>query len=354
MKRLPVLSGCLLLLIPFLAAGCGELEFGAETRLTSGRPSPVTVVVTATQQLADNVALVTVTPTPGAETETPTLTTAATETATVTPTASPTETATATSTPTARATATSRPPAPTATPVPPQIFSLSAVPELVTPDSDIFVNWSAEGQSATLCVRFASGYTDNCYEVAVSGSYILPVESDFTESIYIDLHVYDAAQQEALASTYIQVDCPDDFWFFDDPPDGCPSENAVETFAAAQYFEGGWMLWLEETDTIYAFFEPYRWYKVFYSHFGDPEDPAAENSDYNPPSGLYVPKRGFGLAWRNDSDARERLGWALAPEFGFDTVYQSDIDPYNNRLFVVDPDGRLVVLDMYLSTWMYR
>ena len=37
-----------------------------------------------------------------------------------------------------------------------------------------------------------------------------------------------------------------------------------------------------------------------------------------PPDGLYVPKRGFGLAWRNYSYTRELLGWALAPEFGFE------------------------------------
>jgi hypothetical protein len=352
MKRLSVLSSCLLLLIAFLLAGCGELEFGIETRLTSGRPSPVTVVVTATQQLADNVVLVTITPTPGAETETPTMTPPATETATITPTPSPTDTATPT--PTVRAGATSRPPAPTATPVPPQILSFTAVPAAATLGSTIAVNWSAEGASAILCVRVGSGYPNNCFETAVSGSYTLPVESDFRENIVFNLYVYNTAGQEAHASVYVPLDCPDDLWFFDNPPDGCPREDAVETFAAAQYFEGGWMLWLEETDTIYAFYEPQRTYGVFYPGFGDPDDPAADNSDYDPPDGLYVPVRGFGLAWRNYSYTRELLGWALAPEFGFDTVYQSDTDPYNNHLYILDPDGRLVVLDTYYLTWTYR
>jgi hypothetical protein len=203
-------------------------------------------------------------------------------------------------------------------------------------------------------VRVGSGYPNNCFETAVSGSYSLPVESDFRESIYLDLYVYNTAGQEAIATVYIPLDCPDDLWFFDNPPDGCPREDPVETFAAAQYFEGGWMLWLEETDTIYAFYEPQRTYGVFFSGFGDPDDPAAENNDYNPPDGYYVPKSGFGLVWRNYDYTRELLGWALAPEFGFDTTYQSDTDPYSNHLYVVDPDGRIVVLDMYYLTWSYR
>ena len=62
MKRLSLFSVSLLVLISFLIAGCGELEFGVETRLTSGQPGVETVVVTVTQQIADNMVLVTVTP----------------------------------------------------------------------------------------------------------------------------------------------------------------------------------------------------------------------------------------------------------------------------------------------------
>ena len=172
--------------------------------------------------------------------------------------------------------------------------------------------------------------------------------------MYIDLIVTNSAGQEIQNSYYISLDCPDDMWFFDDPPTGCPDSDSVETYAAAENFENGWMLWLEETDTIYTFFEPQRTFSVFYSGFGDPNDPAAENNDFNPPDGLFVPKRGFGLVWHDYSYVREMLGWALAPEFGFDTVYQSDTDPYSSHIYVLDPDGRLVVLNTYYLTWAYR
>lgn len=355
MKRIPILVGGLLLLIALLICGCGELEIGVETRLSSGRPDPVTVVVTATQAIADNMVIVTVTPT--GEGVNPTQTQIpATETATVTPTPSPTETATPSATPTPRAT--SRPVVPTATPALPRIVSFTAVPDSVRPGDTISANWTAEGQSALLCLRFATGHTDNCYEVAVSGSRNLPVRTDFREDIVLDLTVTNSAGQEALASISVAMTCPADYWFFDNPPSDCPSTDPVNTYAAAQHFEHGWMLWLEETDNIYVFYEPEKTVSIFYSGFGDPDDPAAENSGYDPPDGYYVPKRGFGLVWGTFSYVRSALGWALEPEFGFDTVYQVDYQSprpgFNDRIYVREPDGRLVVFDTYYLTWSYR
>lgn len=349
MRRLPVWYNTIFILAAFMMAGCGEFEFGVETRLTTGRQEAATVVVTATQQIADNMVLVTVTPSAAAETGTPTETPLATET----PTASPTATSTETATPTPVAQATSRPSFPTATPVLPQIISFTAVDESVRPGDVVTVNWAAEGQSALLCLRFASGYTDNCYEVSLSGTRTLAIE-DFRENIILDLHVSNAAGQESLSSIYITLNCSEDYWFFEDPPESCPIADAVDSYAAAQYFENGWMLWLEETDTIYAFFEPQRTYAVFYSGFGDPDDPAANNDDFEPPDGYFVPKRGFGLVWGMYSYVREFLGWALDVEFGFDTTYQIGADPYNGRLYLLDPDGRLVILNTYSQTWSYR
>jgi hypothetical protein len=351
LKRLSIWSGGFLLLISLFLAGCGEFEFGVETRFNSGGPE-TTVVVTATQQIADNTILVTMTPSAGAVTETPTVTPLATETTTATPSATPTETATPTPTVTVRAT--SRPFVPTATPVPPQIYSFTAVPQTVSPGSSVTVNWSAEGESALLCVVFVGGYTDNCYEVAVSGSYTVLVEDDFRSSMFLELAVSNATGQQTTTSIYIELDCPDEWWFFDNPPDNCPARDAADSLAAAQYFEGGWMLWVEESNTIYAFYEPQRSYSPFYDGFADPDDPAADNDDYNPPDGFFVPKRGFGLVWHDYSYVRDMLGWALAPEFGFETTYQADTDPYNQHIYVVDPDGRIVVLNTYSLTWGYR
>jgi hypothetical protein len=224
----------------------------------------------------------------------------------------------------------------------------------VTLNSTVSASWSAVGESALLCLRFVSGWTDNCYDVALTGTRSLAIEGHFREDILLELEVKNEAGDVTISTIYLPLDCPDDLWFFDNPPPSCPSDDAVDSYAAVQQFENGWMLWIEETDTIYTFVEPSRSYSVFYSGFGDPDDPDANNSDYDPPDGLHVPVRGFGLVWRNYSYIRMALGWALAPEKGFDTTYQENADPTYRRLYLLNEDGRLVKLDQFFMTWNYQ
>jgi hypothetical protein len=54
-------------------------------------------------------------------------------------------------------------------------------------------------------------------------------------------------------------------------------------------------------------------------------------SEIDSPEGLYAPESGFGLVWRGDvrdsPGYRESLGWALAPEFGYEAIFQCDNAP---------------------------
>lgn len=83
------------------------------------------------------------------------------------------------------------------------------------------------------------------------------------------------------------MNCEYRIWFFEEPSASCPSADPVASYAAAQHFERGGMFWIEETDTIYAFYD-IGLYDDFYS-----VDPTAENGDYEPPDGLYEPERGL-------------------------------------------------------------
>ena len=75
---------------------------------------------------------------------------------------------------------------------------------------------------------------------------------------------------------------------------------------------------------IYAFFDDGQWLQWNPTndrwHAGDPEsDPTLV-----PPEGFYQPVRGFGLFWRKanfvpSGTARDRLGWAVAPEYAVGT-----------------------------------
>ena len=44
-----------------------------------------------------------------------------------------------------------------------------------------------------------------------------------------------------------------------------------------------------------------------------------------PPDGRFQPIRGFGKLWRERPDVRDRLGWALGVELGFDAKLQEQI-----------------------------
>ena len=144
----------------------------------------------------------------------------------------------------------------------------------------------------------------------------------------------------------------------DGPPplaSGCPRE-AVFGNAAQQSFENGFMIWMEDEQTIYAFYYPqgtssYPTYGSFIDNFheGDPEsDPTI-----TPPPDLYQPVRGFGLLWRLDQSVRDRLGWATAPEAGFETWMQgySGAGMHNYYTLLQEVDGTIYHLIATGGVW---
>lgn len=132
----------------------------------------------------------------------------------------------------------------------------------------------------------------------------------------------------------------------------CPHPAEIG-WAAQQPFERGFMLWLQPSNTIYVFFNNYggQSYRVYTDNFkeGDPEsDPSL-----TPPAGLLQPVRGFGLIWRSHPEVRDNLGWATAPESGFDSWRQSyqGFGMHNFTLWVKDINQRIYQLDPMGSMW---
>jgi hypothetical protein len=141
--------------------------------------------------------------------------------------------------------------------------------------------------------------------------------------------------QEEIAVT---LHCPDQ-WFFAGGPKECPSGPAITSPGAEEHFERGAMVWVRALDRIYVLYgdgQPPRW-EVFTDEFeeGMPE------SDPNivPPPGLYQPIRGFGKLWREKPWVRDRLGWAVDQEVGFDTAVQSTSRPCCDVAYIQALDG---------------
>ena len=117
------------------------------------------------------------------------------------------------------------------------------------------------------------------------------------------------------------------------------------------------MIWLGTSREIYVFYdqpepghsEPsYRIYADEF-HDGDPES----SPTLVPPSGLYQPLRGFGLVWRTYPDVRAGLGWATAPEAGFETWKQGFAGSglHNSFTMLRGIDGTIYQLTHMDSSW---
>lgn len=126
---------------------------------------------------------------------------------------------------------------------------------------------------------------------------------------------------EEILVVAMQGNCPIQ-WFFQPPPEGCPSEVSLPTLQAEQHFENGLMLWLGASQEIYVFYtdEANPPWEVFADRFTE-DQPIRDDSLVPPPDRLQ-PVRGFGLVWRENSRVRDRLGWAIEPEIGYDGIIQ--------------------------------
>src|SRR5512139_152604 len=240
------------------------------------------------------------------------------------PSATPTATATPTETPTA--TPTRRPaqrPAATATPQQPQIVSFTSDQGEVNPGESVTLRWdTANAVRAVMQQYDASSTSYGEIDVALDGSIVLPVAAQ--ERLYhtFVLNAYNTAGYLTADSVTVYIRCP--YTYFFAPPAGtyrwdCPAGQAATSDAAEQYFEGGRMIWLGTEKMIYVLLNDGGLYT--YADTWTEGQPDVD-AGIAPPAGRYKPVRGFGRVWGSDAYIRSRLGWAMAPEQGYQTQFQ--------------------------------
>lgn len=157
--------------------------------------------------------------------------------------------------------------------------------------------------------------------------------------------IVEAGGVRAVRYAPLMVDCPDHFsdWFFDDPPGICPKAPPFTSYAAAQRFEHGLMIWIEAQDAYYVLHDGFiapsgqQYISSKPTSLQILDGPleltsgasAGNRVAEEPPNGFLEPVSGFGLVWRGAvvgiEDVRARLGWAVEPEYGFDTIYQCEM-----------------------------
>ncbi len=108
-------------------------------------------------------------------------------------------------------------------------------------------------------------------------------------------------------------------------PVGFPTNTVAEVQIAEQVFEHGRMFWIRHTRQIWVMVNvppdnanggDWFCYNDTFQE-GEPEI----DEKLVPPEGTYQPRRGFGKLWRNRSELKEALGWAITPEFELTSTY---------------------------------
>ncbi len=103
------------------------------------------------------------------------------------------------------------------------------------------------------------------------------------------------------------------------------------------------MIWLGATNSVIVLTPDQQWRR-----FEDTWTEEQPESDPGivPPDGRYQPIRGFGKVWREHPDVREKLGWALGVELGFESMYQDQLTPAgaDDVTFVLTFNGQVFAL----------
>lgn len=267
-----------------------------------------------------------------------------TETATFTP--SPTRTPGNNTTPTLRPTlvaanATSGPsPTPlfgaTRTPLPNEIATVTRVfnpnaPRIefftsdqltVEPGAIVTLFWSARNVDTALIYRLdEDGERTQVYNnLPPDGSLQVDTRSSERGQLEFILAVGEEATYQEIPLT-LPLSCPVE-WFFSPSPEACPDEAPLATRLVDQSMQRGRMVFVAETDTIYALFNDGT--QPAWSSFDNRYDPTVhEDRDPNIPPDFIQPLRELGFLWRTQSTVRNRLGRGAADAIEYEGFVQA-------------------------------
>ena len=233
----------------------------------------------------------------------------------------------------------------------PLISYFHANVEEADPGDRITLEWSAsQALTVTLWHLMPTGQLGQWWDVPPIGSIEYDIKPQEKNSTVFALFAGAEGDLSEMASVTVVLHCMDS-WFFESAPDICPAGPALASAGAVQWFKGGVMIWVAEEDQIYVLFDDDNspgWNRYIDQwDDGEPEyDPTIST-----PNGLFQPVRGFGLVWRREPGVRDRLGWAIGEESGFETAVQRTSYAKYNETNILAQDGGIWRLLPERSAW---
>lgn len=235
---------------------------------------------------------------------------------------------------------------------PPVIHSFTADRLVANPGDTVELSWETQyATTVTLYHLMPTGQFGTFWDVAPSGTMTYTISEGSRNVERFALFADNDAFTYTSASLEITLTCPY-AWFFSPAPAICPQNEAIPSPGAEQHFERGVMIWSGEEDLIYVLFDD-DIFSPKWTAFADlwEEGDPVDDPGITPPSGLYQPQRGFGLVWREQPGVRDRLGWATAPEAGYEIIVQRTSYAKYNEIYMRALDGNVWWLKAEHSAW---
>jgi hypothetical protein len=227
------------------------------------------------------------------------------------------------------------------------------------PGDTITLSWASTGATEAVLEyhSLAASTLVHTWKSDTTVTFPCQISPDERDDVEFRLYVRDGAGRSAQATLHFKVlICPNP-WFFAPMPWGCGTPPVVSP-AAEQHFERGTMIWVQEKWIEGAFGRGHVF--ILYSDGRSPrwdvvqdqwsEDQPDRDPELSPPPGLQQPIRGFGLAWRQNPQVRQRLGWAMDQEQGFTTTIQHTEYEYGS-VYLRALDGNVWRLGLGYNYW---
>lgn len=231
----------------------------------------------------------------------------------------------------------------------PQILSFQVEPNMADPGQTVTISWEVAYADQITLTRFWDYRPAQWWEnLPLVGEHSHTVPNWERNPIYFNLHAYSSATGTwATAGVIVNIICPD-VWFFEPSPGSCPSAPLISP-AAEQPFEHGFMIWLDAEERILVLFADSQSPRMGW--YDDNWDGGAICNMGPPPAGQFHPERGFGYLWCQHETLRQRLGWGIAPEVGYETILQRTTWVKYNNTYLRAADGNVWRLWAESSGW---
>jgi hypothetical protein len=200
------------------------------------------------------------------------------------------------------------------------IHQFEASSAVAANNQPVTLSWEAEGISAHVYPCPRRGSCDRPFgapEQPVTGT--LTVDGfQQAGSFIFRLEVIDSAGAAVTRDLTLTITCAHAWLDGTGAAPRCPDGPALTVFAVWQPFEGGNLIWFSDSGHIYMLTHADGRVRIYEDRYVEGQPDPGDI----PPEGRFTPIRGFGQLWQALGGASSVLGWALAPETGFDSARQ--------------------------------